>query len=246
MIEGLIPANGSTPTSLILSAGATYNDTVYIQLPVGSESTPASALDGGTTLAINAGYHVFVTKNPTTGDVKPLWSLSAVNPMMPPGYTQRRIIGGFLTDASGNIRKGLWRGDGSFDLSIGLPWIMSLNVSETPYGNPFGLYTLPVPQGLKIKARVTVVAWDTGDAGSPGFYVILKDPDTGPVSGTNIDNSASFIKPAGFNINYPLDVWTDSAGQIFIGSHDGASPVWQHKMVHVYALGFTHPRTENV
>lgn len=249
MIGGLIPSNSPAfpNTNLVLSAGwaRSQDNVVDIVLPSGVESAPATALDSGTTLAANAGYHVFVIRNPSTGDVKPLWSRSAVNPVMPSGYTQRRMVGGFLTDGGGNIRKGLWRGDGSFELSIGLPWIMSLNVSETPYGNPFGLQTLAVPQGLKIKSRISVVAWST-DAGNPGFYVICKDPDSGPVSGVDLDTSASFVKPAGFNIDYPLDVWTDSGGQIYAGAHDSASPVWQHRMLHIYMLGFTHPRTEVV
>lgn len=235
----MIIMNGSSGDRLVVSAGvaAAQDYSGEIVLPVGIEASAADALVSGA-LEANAGYHVFVAADPVTGAKRQVWSRAPVNPVMPAGYTKRRIIGGFLTDDNANIRRGKWYSDGSFMLNAGLPWLMDLKVS-----GPLGLQTLAVPQGLKMLAKMTVTAWDAADAGNPGFYVLIKDPDTGPVAGVDFDMSATFAKPAGFNINFPVSVHTDAAGQVYVGAR--ATPVPPNAMVHILALGFTHPRSEN-
>lgn len=65
--------------------------------------TGSGCLDSGTSLAAGQWYHLFVIQNPTSGVVDQLCSESATAPTLPSGYTEKRRIGSFKTDASSHI-----------------------------------------------------------------------------------------------------------------------------------------------
>lgn len=71
-------------------------------------------LDTGTK-AISTTYQVFVIRKTSDGSADILFSLSATAPTMPSGYASFRRIARIATDASGNIRAFLDRGNGYFD-----------------------------------------------------------------------------------------------------------------------------------
>lgn len=64
--------------------------------------TNAGGMDTGT-VAASSFYYKWLIKNPTTGVVDAIFSLSGTAPTMPAGFTKKRLIGGVATDASSNI-----------------------------------------------------------------------------------------------------------------------------------------------
>lgn len=65
----------------------------------------ANGLDTGA-LASSTIYHVFVIYDPTAGTVAVLASLSGTTPTLPAGFTYKRRVGLFRTDAGSNIADG--------------------------------------------------------------------------------------------------------------------------------------------
>ncbi|SPD73840.1 hypothetical protein PITCH_A2000009 [uncultured Desulfobacterium sp.] len=66
-----------------------------------AEGTVQGGLDTGS-VAANTWYYVYLIKNPTTGVVDGLFSIS-LSPSMPSGFTKKRLLESVLTDGSANI-----------------------------------------------------------------------------------------------------------------------------------------------
>lgn len=94
-------------------------------------------------------YHVFAIKNPTTGAVDALFSLSPTAPTLPTGYTAFRRIGSFMR--AGSNRAFQQFGD-EFYLAAPNLDVAGLN-SE---GTNAILRTLTVPTGINVKAMLRV------------------------------------------------------------------------------------------
>jgi hypothetical protein len=225
-ITGLLLSNNAvTPnTKIDVASGSCRDDTqaVDIILSVGWTKTTASfsagtgngAMDTGS-IAVSSAYHVFLIYNSTTEAVDILISLSATAPTMPAGFThKRRLRNGFMTDASGFIRQGVWRADGSFQFKPGhAPTVASnrslLNAS---------LLSLGLPQGIKMKARALLTCTNAVDGGNPAFYYYFTDPDLGAPAAAE---TASGYKPIGLFVGLVVEAWTNTSGQVYTYSTNG-------------------------
>lgn len=70
----------------------------------------AGGLFSGSSLPADGMIAVWLIKNPTTGDVDAGFDTSFSSPTLPAGYTVKRLIGGWITDASNNFIGGTHRG----------------------------------------------------------------------------------------------------------------------------------------
>jgi hypothetical protein len=123
--------------------------------------TNQGGLDTGAKAA-STWYHVWAIKDPSSGVVDALFSLSATAPTMPSGYTKKRRIGAIKTDGSSNILAFTHAGDL-------VQWAtVPLDVDTLTPGTTAVLRTLSVPTGLSVVAIVNVVA--------KTLYVQLSDP----------------------------------------------------------------------
>lgn len=90
-------------------------------------------------------YFVHLIRNPSTGVVDALFSLSATAPTMPVGYTIRRRIGIILTDGSGNIRAFYQRGT-TYILPPGIDSDIGFTSTSTLYS------VTGIPSGIEVEA----------------------------------------------------------------------------------------------
>lgn len=218
-ITGLLLSNNAvTPNTKIDIAPGSARDkdqTVDIVLSVGltkttgswAQGNDAGGLDAGS-VAVSTAYHVFLIYNPSTLVTDALISTSASAPTLPSGFTKsRRLRNGFLTDASGFIRTGLWRADGSFELTTPITVTTARSLLNA------GLLNLPVPLGIKVKARCFISLENTVDVGSPGFFAIFRDPDLGA---PNNAAQATLHKPAAVSFfGASVESWTDTSGRVY-------------------------------
>src|SRR5258708_2492511 len=152
-LAGLTLSNdGTSPNTVIdVSAGICADDAnvAMLNLPSGQTingaTTGAGGLDTGS-LAASTWYHAFVIGKPGGGAGALLASTSLASPVFPTGYTLKRRIGSFKTDASAHILGFIQVGDifrwsaPPFDLN-------AVSVSTT-YAN----FTISVPPGVQVEA----------------------------------------------------------------------------------------------
>jgi hypothetical protein len=188
-IDGLtlVWVNGST---FSISPGQCTNDanTQLIDLPGPGQFVMTSAswsvgsgnggLDTGA-IAASAWYHVFVIRNPITGSVDGIMSLSPTAPTMPAGYTQRRRIGSVRTEG-GFFSQFTQFGDEFLWLTL----TQDVNIANP--GNVAVLSTFRVPTGVKVTAIVNARLVITTSAGTEHLYLMTSpdvndvNPGTGP------------------------------------------------------------------
>ena len=224
-ISGLVPSNSvSSPNTTLDIAVGTARDrtnTVDITLGAGMSKTTGEwgagngngALDSGV-VANGASYHAWIIRNPTTLAVDFLYSTAPVNPVMPAGFTQKRRIFAFRTNASGQILPGRWGADGSFIYKDPQP-----ADTNRPL-NLVSLLTLPVPIGVKVRARVWYRAFGT-DVPNTAFYAMLNDPELGvPLqTGDAVGRASKFYKPNGTDFTMSVEEFTSDTGQVYTGSY---------------------------
>lgn len=181
-IGGLTVSNNiSAPnTTFNVAAGScrSSDDTEDITLVTGMTKSIASiwsagsnlgARDTAATIQSNTGYHVYVIKNVSTGEVDVLVSTSATNPALPTGYTKFRRIWSLLTDASGYIRRFTQKGNHCQLLT------RTTDYAATANGGGPNLRTLTVPQGRKYLLDLYFQSTGTASTYLSGIF----DPDDG-------------------------------------------------------------------
>lgn len=247
-INGLLLANHPSTPNTVLNIGVgsarDKDQSMDMVLATGWSKTTAAwaagtgngMLDSGT-IAANKGYHVFLIFNPTSGLYDFRCSLSATAPTMPAGFTKRRRIGGFLTDASGFVRKGTWYASGDFRLQ------KAISVVEGIAGNNITLQALPVPLGAKLKVNGFLLGSSPSSSPTPhaAFWIILRDPDLGTID--NVADQwfdAAVYKFAGANDGGPFSSWTDTSGQVYFVAY----PRNATNLIYVYLQGWTDLREE--
>jgi hypothetical protein len=111
--------NPGTPNTKINLSADRISVAGFIKSPftttVDATTTGADALDSGT-LAANTFYYLYVILRPPSNTFSGLLSTSGTNPTMPIGYTKRRLVGGFGTDATAHFLKGV-QFDSSFSFA---------------------------------------------------------------------------------------------------------------------------------
>lgn len=150
-LAGLGTANNvSSPnTEIDVAAGECANDTnvkmmSYAGGTLNCSTTGANGLDTGS-LADSTWYHLFVIGK-TDGTTALLASTSISSPAFPSGYTLKRRIASFLTDASAHILAYSQKG------SKFLWTVPVLDVSGATLGTTATNFTLSVPLGLIVDA----------------------------------------------------------------------------------------------
>jgi hypothetical protein len=169
-------------------------------------------LDQGS-LAANSSYHIHLISKDSDGSIGVLASASAVNPIIPAGYTARRRLGAVVTDGSGNIRP--FRQAGRWFHYNGDP-VQDVGVSGAEANGSATLRTMSVPTGIKVWAQLSLSFFGT----SAGGYLIVRDPDLGvpAVAGSNGD----YFRKTDSNATDGY-CWTNTAGQVYTAD-TGSSP----------------------
>lgn len=175
-ISGL-QRTANTTTTLTIGAGVCADDTSTSMLSLAAgtidcATVGADGLDAGA-LAVNTWYHVFAIGK-TDGTVARLASTSVSSPTLPSGYTLKRRISSFRTNASSQIISYIQVGDD-------FAWnARATDVNETNPGVTATLRTLSVPSGIKVLADVQLSFVNTSTSNSS--VAILSDPDTDDIA----------------------------------------------------------------
>ena len=148
-LAGLTLSNdGTSPNTVIdVSAGVCADDTnvAMLNLPSGQTingaTTGAGGLDTGS-LAASTWYHVFVIGKPGGGAGALVASTSLASPAFPTGYTLKRRIGSFKTDASAHIL-------GFFQFGDHFYWKAEVQDQSTTLAATATNFTVSTPVGLQ-------------------------------------------------------------------------------------------------
>jgi 3D (Asp-Asp-Asp) domain-containing protein len=157
--NGLVPKNntGSPNTVLDITAGDTWDDT-FSDVLVSSGGTidlatnGLNGLDTGS-IAANQTYFLYIIKNPTTLVTGFLASLSISSPTLPSGFTLKREIGAWTTNASSQLRP--YRTQGSGEIVTYSPLAPIASVDVTNLGTSATTYTITdAPNGKAVEAVI--------------------------------------------------------------------------------------------
>lgn len=113
----------ATASTITIKVGFAGNDSTYDYLissgvlTVDLTASGAGGLNSGSLEASGVWYHVWVIYNPSTATAAGLFSLSAVDPTLPDGYTLKRRVGTVRNHAGGDLLNFHAEGIGR-DLSI--------------------------------------------------------------------------------------------------------------------------------
>jgi len=184
---GLSNYSGDTEHGITIAPGKARNDTDTTNMYLPSAMSKYAdtewgagndngGMASGESLPTSGTIHVWLIKNPTTNTVDVMFNNNAttgLSPTLPEGYTVKRRIGSYRTDASANILNGDWWGTGNnrtfmYDTPI-------LDVNATNPGTNAVTASLSVPGGVSVIARVALggVAGDSGE--NPATYISALD-----------------------------------------------------------------------
>lgn len=167
-------------------------------------------LDTGTKAATST-YHCHVIYNPDTESKDYLFSLSAIAPTLPAGYTKFSRVWSILTDASANIL-GFTQERKYCRLDA---WILEGYLQSIPTTRT--TYNFSLPNGIKVRAKLNAFLQISNP--SQVSAVIISDPDTpdqAPGTGATTTNFSLLVArgsgPA--NCAAELNVASNTSGQI--------------------------------
>lgn len=173
-------------SNLECGAGICADSTNSVVIDLASainKSTSAWAVGSGNggldtgSIAANTWYHWHVIRRPDTGVVDVLFSTSYSAPVMPSGYTQRRWVGAFRTNASSQWISFRQSGD---DV-VWIDPITDVATGTTPGVASRSFPALTVPPGFRAKASIGVGA--TSSSGVGGLIITdLRTTDTAPLT----------------------------------------------------------------
>jgi len=198
--SGLADSDDST-TMMTLTQAFTKNANA-----AWSSGTGNGCLDSnsGSALVANKWYHLFLIENVSSNTVDELCSsYSATSPALPSGYTKKRRIGSFKTNASSQIMAFFQNGDQFL-------WLTPVNdVSTTTLGTTPTIYPLSVPPGVQVTAlfRTVVTAAAEGE-------VLINSPSEAPTaSDVPIANQTAFWAAGSYNTSQASDL-TDTNSNV--------------------------------
>lgn len=214
-------------TTLTLGAGVCADDTSTSMLSLAAgtincATVGADGLDAGA-LAANTAYHVFAIGK-TDGTTARLASTSVSSPTMPSGYTLKRRVSSFRTNASSQIRNYIQTGD-EFMYSA----MIITDVIATNPGISAVLRTLSVPTGYKAEAVVQAAVAAVSAAVATTLY--LSDPDTedlAPSIGTNALGDLPYTSLVAGGVTLSLNrirVRTDTSARVRSRLNDSSAAV---------------------
>ena len=180
-------------------------------------------LDTGT-VAANTGYWVHLIRRSVDGGLDILFSTSATNPLLPPGYNAFRRIGSILTDSSANIRKFIQHGD-YFELYDRTADFAGVANGSGPY-----LRQMVCPKGIPLRLRVFLQSLGTTNttiAFSGVFDPALGAPQLATFKRAQI-RRVVYKDKTNSDYTYGIfdgDVWCDSNGQLYTHSDDSGDQI---------------------
>jgi hypothetical protein len=165
--------------------------------------TNQGGLDGGT--IANTTYHAFLIRRPDTGVVDALFSTSAVAPVMPASYTQKRRIMSILR-VGGSIVPFTQNGDEVLRMTP------VSDFAAVSAGTAAVLRTLSVPLGIKVTAIVSIGTANGAGEDARGLVTSPDVNDTLPTAGNtwNYGSSSSSVQLW----SDPQLIRTNTSGQI--------------------------------
>lgn len=166
-------------------------------------STGFGGLDTGTKEA-NKWYHVWLISRQSDGAVNALFSLSATNPVMPSGWTEKRRIGAIGTDGTGTIRPFVQAGS-----YFGLVTPFSV---ATGANNGSVQRTLDVPLGVKL--RLHLAAYFTSPTNTA--FLAVKDADEGVATNSDFIGYSAAAGQNGAGVGF---VFCNASGQVYTYSN---------------------------
>lgn len=213
-IAGLTLSNnvGTPNTKVDVAAGACRDSTNFINIDllasvtIDFTTTGANALDAGT-IAASTWYHIYAIGKADGVTSAGLASTSASAPTMPSGYSYKRRIGSVLTDGASH----LILFDQVWDEFL---WSVPVgDVAVTNLGTTATSYTLTVPTGVQVRARLRT---DVAQA-SQGTAVLvssLDEADNAPSAAAGLETNSVPVAGAGAGGHSVFDVRTNTSAQV--------------------------------
>jgi hypothetical protein len=222
-LAGLTLSNNSNTAFNISDGVANADDNSLLMKTFGLAKTTGAWAAGNNNGGLDAGsvaastwYHVYVIANVASGAVDFLFSLSATAPTLPGGYTKKRRIGSFKTDASSHIMAFSQNGD-EFLWALAVHDIAAVNVTSTIVTQALA----SVPPGVKVAAKMRASATSTS-TGS----VLIYSPDESATAAPNtpVGNfSIPYASSASVPQTVTLDVRTNASQQIKLVANNGTA-----------------------
>ena len=130
----------------------------------------------------------------------------------PAGYTLKRRLGAFRTDASGHIQPFTQVGD---EFIWANP---SMDYDGQPGTTPV-LQPLSVPPGLKVKATIRAQGTIAGGLWS----ALISSPDEAPAASRGTGGNTSLANENGSIAAGTMAVWTDTSRQVRLVAENGSA-----------------------
>ncbi|MGM4992705.1 hypothetical protein [Tardiphaga sp. 841_E9_N1_2] len=209
-LAGLTLSTAGSSASFGIAAGVATDSTNVDMLALTSAYTKTNTIwaigsgNGGMdtgTASANTWYHVFLIKRPDTGVADILVSASATSPTLPTNYTMFRRVGSIRTDGSSNWLLFSQFGD-EFLWGVGS---LTNDVNDNTLGTTPKLYTLRVPPGVKVTARIR------SNGVSSSF--LIASPDEGTIAFNTPTTNQTSNSSSGVTTN-TLDVRTNTSAQV--------------------------------
>ncbi|RTM13897.1 MAG: hypothetical protein EKK33_08980 [Bradyrhizobiaceae bacterium] len=203
-------ANDSTNTTLMRLASSIGKTTASWAVGTGN-----GGLDTGS-IAINTWYHFYQIYRPDTQVVDVTFSTSASAPTLPTNYTLYRRIGAGRTNGSSQWTAFTQTGNEFF-------WSAPVTDQNVAGGTPSGSYTVSVPSGVPITARMLMNYRSTNVGSTVLWYAAsvtgsqsVNSPTGNITSATVVSGVDSFFSSSILTLN----------GQITASSNGSGSIVW--------------------
>ena len=198
-LAGLTLSTAGSSATFGIAAGVAMSDDATTLMALASAYTKTTgawavgtgngALDTGS-IANSTWYHVFLIEN-VSGPVVDVLISTSLTPTLPGSYTKKRRIGSMKTDGSAKWVLFTQLGDEFL-------WSVSVaDVNTSTLGTTATLYTISVPPGVQVKARLR------GQASNGSTY--------GEVSIQSPDESAQAVSPSTINFLGATGVFTAGA-----------------------------------
>lgn len=233
-IAGLLWSKNGANTLDVTAGGAMSDDGArYMEYAGGTALAIDTLFAGGGTLDSgsvgNGDYWLHLVRNPTTGTVRVLSSLSRTSPTLPSGYTQaRRPFGWFRRSGGAIVAVNVYETAGG---GVEVEWATrTADVSETVGTSRVDVALAAVPLGLQVVAHLSVEHSGTQATGvfldivCPG--VANDAPSSGSsigVSGANLSITMSsgggFVQSIVSTFKGQHRARTDTAGKVSMRSN---------------------------
>lgn len=171
-------------------------------------------LDTGS-IAPNTTYHFFIIKNPTTGAVDSLYSLSPTAPTMPSGFTLKRWVFAMKTDGTSQ-----WRGFSHFMDRV--LWTVPTLDDLSAVGTTGVLVALNVPTGIKVEAEIYGLGVNTAQS----TVWMISSPDQADTPPSVAGPFSGIVAVGSANESYSQIVRTDTLGRVRKRANQASTTVY--------------------